>query len=78
MTLKNFNVNDVNSLFEHIEVIHEDNSRLFKENQQLIIERDELKERVIQLEQANADLNVHIIQIHSDLERIEGLYNGCV
>lgn len=74
---KNFDIDvrDLNSLYEHIEIIHEDNQRLFKENKQLEIERNELKARLVTLEQEVADKDVHIVQMHSDLERIENLYN---
>jgi regulator of replication initiation timing len=68
-------VRDLNALYEHIEIIHDDNKRLFDENKQLEIERNELKARLVTLEQEVADKDVHIVQMHSDLYRIENLYN---
>jgi len=77
MILKNSEIDfrDLNSLYEHIEIIHEDNKRLFNENIQLEIERNELKARLVTLVQEVADKDVHIVQMHDDLERIESLYN---
>jgi regulator of replication initiation timing len=71
-------VKDLNALYEHIEIIHDDNKRLFDENKQLEIERNELKARLVTLEQEVADKDVHIIQMHSDLDRIESLYNQLI
>jgi len=71
MTLNKFKVADINELFDHIGVIHEDNERLFKENGQLKIELNELKETLVRLEQNNADKDVHVIQMHKDLDRLD-------
>jgi regulator of replication initiation timing len=77
---KNFEIDfrDLNALYEHIEIIHDDNQRLFDENKQLEIERNELKARLVTLEQEVADKDVHIVQMHSDMDRIESLYNQLI
>jgi len=71
-------VKDLNALYEHIEIIHDDNQRLFDENKQLEIERNEFKARIVSLEQELADKDVHIVQMHSDMDRIESLYNQLI
>jgi regulator of replication initiation timing len=76
MTLSNFNVNDLNSLFDHIEIIHADIDKFVAENEQLRIELKELKEKLIRQDQELADKNVHIIQLHKDLDRQDELLDN--
>ena len=67
------NLYSVNDLFEHLEIMHNELDMLEKENKQLKIEVAELRGVVVKLEQQIADKDVHIIQMHSDLERAEFL-----
>ena len=67
------NLYDVNALFEHLELMHNELEVIEKDNQQLTIEVAELRGVVVKLEQQIADKDVHIIQMHSDLERAEYL-----
>ena len=69
------NVNNLNQLFEHIELIDEDNARLYRENEQLSIEVAELKGKIVKLEQEVADKDFHIVTLHSDFERLEELFD---
>ena len=67
------NLYSVNDLYEHLELVHNELELLEKENKQLTIEVAELRGVVVKLEQEIADKDVHIIQMHSDLERAEYL-----
>ena len=76
MILNQYNtIHDTNSLFEHLEAMHECLTRAEKENRQLKIEKAELEEVIRRQDIEIADKDVHIIQMHKDLNRIESLYN---